>query len=586
MLRVSRRDVPVMVVVTVVLLIPAIFLSDFHRYVATSGVIIAIAILGLGVVTGRAGMISLAQMSFMAVGAWVVMYLQVNAPGIPFLLKLAIGTLAAVPVGVLLSLPALHLRGISLGVVTLAFAAAFSVFLRVQGFPGVASGNYVKRPDFLASDGAYYWFCALVFIVFLAGVTLLGRTSIGASWSAIRESERATAALGRRVAMAKMSAFAVSALCAGAAGSLLAGQLGTSDPATYSPLKSISLFALAIMVGARYGEGALIGGALFAFMPLILTAIGLPGDVGDFLFGVGAIIGLRRGMGISEDIREGIHRRRRKTEIARATTAASLPDDARSPRPLGPTLRGTLTSSSGLPSLEIVGLTQSYGAVRALDNVSLTVPSASVAALIGPNGAGKSTLIDCVTGFIQSYTGSVTIDGRAIDGLPASERARSGVRRTFQQGRTISDLTVEKYIRLGLSRAQRAELTEREFQDLLEFFDCPPMTTRISDIDVGTRRLLEVAAAVAARPNLVLLDEPAAGLGGTASVRLAHKIAEIPMRFGSAVLLVEHDIELVALAASHLIVIDFGQVIATGDPEAVLSDPIVVDAYLGQEVAS
>jgi branched-chain amino acid transport system permease protein len=190
-----------------------------------------------------------------------------------------------------------------------------------------------------------------------------------------------------------------------------------------------------------------------------------------------------------------------------------------------------------------------------------------------------------VTGFIRSYQGSIEVNGQAVDRMAAHRRAHAGVRRSFQQGRTIPDLTVEQYLRLGLTATQNRALGAAELDDLLSFFGCPGPRTRVADIDVGTRRLLEVAETVAAKPAIVLLDEPAAGLAGADSVSLAQRIADIPARYGPAVLLVEHDIELVSAAATHAVVLDFGKVIASGPPLQVLADRNVIGAYLGEEVA-
>jgi branched-chain amino acid transport system permease protein len=160
------------------------------------------------------------------------------------------------------------------------------------------------------------------------------------------------------------------------------------------------------------------------------------------------------------------------------------------------------------------------------------------------------------------------------------------VRRSFQQDRTIPDLTVRQYLRLSLAhKGRKARMSEAEMKELLDFFDCPSPGRRLASVDVGARRLVEAAAAVAARPQVVLLDEPAAGLPGEESARLGQTIAQVPARFGTSVLLIEHDMDMVARAATDAVVLDFGRVIAAGAPEDVLSDKAVIEAYLGDEVA-
>jgi branched-chain amino acid transport system permease protein len=556
-------------------------LSSTNLYDATGGIIVAMIILSLGVVTGRAGMLSLCQMAFAAVGAWVFLWFQVHHPSIPFVVDLVLAGLVTVPVGLLISLPALRLRGVNLAVITLAFAAALNVIITVNDFPGISQGVFVAKPGFIETDRSYFWFCAAIFCAAAGLIALLARTRVGASWLAVRQSERAAAALGRSVTRTKMSAFGLSAFIAGIAGGLFVGQLGAITIEAFAPLFSLTFFALAVMVGARYPEGALLGGALSAFIPTLLDKIHVPQDMGDLLFAVGAIVGLIGGAGAAEAIRAVL---RKQVVRPAANTDVALDDEVPPP---AIELENDLPPEHGdaVPALEVSGLTVRFGQVTALDDVSLTVPAGAVVALIGPNGAGKSTLIDSVTGFIQSYEGSVRLAGESLNGLAPHRRARRGLRRSFQQDRTILDLSINQYIRLSLSRAQSSALSRDELVEILRFFGCPQPELRVGEVDVGTRRLLEVVAAVAARPKVVLLDEPAAGLAHAESQVLAQRIRKIPERFGPAVLVVEHDMELVQAACSHIMVLDFGRLIASGAPADVLGDRTVVRAYLGQELA-
>lgn len=584
-------------VLVVMLLVAPSVLSGNNLSVATTGESTALALLGLGIVTGRAGMMSLVQFGFMAIGAYVFIWLQLHAPGLSFPLAIVLGALATLPFGIIVGLPALRLRGVLLGVVTLALATALGVYLDVKQFPGLNSGFTITAPSWLTSEADYFRFCGVVFLVVVVGTSLAARTRIGHMWSSIRYSERATAGLGRSVLVSKLSAFGLSAFLGGLAGALLVGQFGIVSSQSFEPINSLTLFALAIMVGARYPEGALIGGMLYAFMPIILGDLSLSQNYGNLLFAVGAIIGLRGGLGMAEEIREQLRRlQRRGVGTAIGRVAGGLPGTGRlrdrrraataAPIPLreAPSRNGASPAADGTAALEIKGLTHKYGAVTALNDVNLTVPPSTVVALIGPNGAGKSTLIDCVSGFTQATAGQILVGGRDMSGLSAQRRANAGVRRTFQQGRTIPELTVEQYVRLGLSRAQNVAMDDRQLGDLLAFLDCPAARTLIKEVDVGTRRLIEVAAALAARPNVVMLDEPSAGLGSNESLALAARIAAMPQVYGSSVLLVEHDMEMVNAAASHVVVIDFGNVIASGPPAEVMSDSNVVHAYLGEEV--
>ena len=228
-------------------------------------------------------------------------------------------------------------------------------------------------------------------------------------------------------------------------------------------------------------------------------------------------------------------------------------------------------------ALEIQGLTVRYGRVMALSDVSLKLAPGVVAGLIGPNGAGKSTLIDAVSGFVPSYTGRITVAGQALEHLSPNARARHGVARTFQTCRTMPELTVGAY----MSVFARHHVDQNLRDELIDYFELPPANQLIEFVDVGTRRVVELAGALVARPKVLLLDEPAAGLGDLQSISLGNKIRALPMRFDCSVLLIEHDVELVRSAVDELTVLDFGVVVGNGRPGEVLKLQAVADAYLG-----
>ncbi|RXT54224.1 branched-chain amino acid ABC transporter ATP-binding protein/permease [Bradyrhizobium betae] len=539
-------------------------LPGYWTYLATSVLISAVALQSIGLVAGRTGMIALCQMSFAGVGAWTVGYLNVGgAPGnLP--VWIFIGGLAAVPFGVAIGLPALRLRGINLAIVTLGFATAFDAILASITFPGQTKFIAVPRPEIFDSDGGYFIF-VLIFYVFLAvGLEFLIRTRLGAIWLAVRHSERAAAAHGISIPGAKLSAFAISAFIAGISGGLLAGYLGTLVADNFNMMQSLALFAVSTMTGAQFAEGALIGGILAVAFPEILRRLNLGQDIGNVLFAIGATQALSAGESMSETLR-------RKVRGWRKAAPAPLDAGARIAPPAAVPLRhGTALSTRGL--------TVRYGAVVALNHVDLAVPEGAVSGLIGPNGAGKSTLIDAVAGFLHSYSGSVELAGDAVDDQPAHVRARNGIRRTWQTTRIAPELTVGAYVRLA-----GGEMSDAEVQAILNWIECPHPDTLVASVDAGTRRLLDVAGVVAARPKVVLLDEPAAGQSYEETIKLGRHIAEIPKLFGCAVLLVEHDMDLVRAACSEITVLDFGRVIAAGAPAVVLEDPRVRKAYLGIE---
>ena len=544
--------------------------TSYNLFLLTSAIITALAARSVGIVTGAAGQLSLATMSFAAVGGWVVSLGSQEGWPVPFPLLVVIGGLAAVPVGLLLGIPALRVRGINLAVVTLGFAAAVDTYLVRRSFPGAGQGIGIDPGDALLDPVNYFFFAWGYFLVVSIGVALLLRSRIGLAWRAVRSSERAAAAMGVRVRTAKLTAFVVSAFLAGSSGALLGGLNGLLSSENFRPVLSLVVFAVAVMMGAQFIEGALIAGALTVFFPELLRQLDLPQNIGDLLFAVGAIDALRRGRGgLAEQIRTGVRARRAKGQRTTADLTGPVPGDIPPP-----------PADTGEPVLQVDDLVVRYGSVTALDGVSLTVHPHAVTALVGPNGAGKSTFVDVATGFAPRTAGSITMQGRDITRRSATDRARAGLRRTFQTDRTIPELTIAEYVRLAAHR----RLSTTEMDELRGHLGLPDGSVPIGSLDIGTRRLVEIAGALASRPAVLLLDEPAAGLAQSESLVLAERIREMPARFGVGVLLIEHDMEHVQLAAGTVTVLDFGKLVATGPTAQVLADPRVVAAYLGEEV--
>ncbi|MFJ4044614.1 ATP-binding cassette domain-containing protein [Microbacterium sp. NPDC089987] len=553
-------------------------LPGYFVFLAISAVVAAIAILGLGVVTGSAGMIALCQLTFAAVGAWIVSLLnKMQAPG-GFIVWLVVGAVAAALVGVLVGLPALRLRGVNLAVVTLGFAAAADVTLVQIQFPGSADGTAVERPELFSNDREFFFLSVIVLALCALGVFFLQRGRWGASWKAVAFSERGTAAAGQSVQVSKLTAFAVSAALAGIAGGLLAGQVQLPFASSFTPLQSLALYVLAIMSGAHLIDMAILGGILWVLVPELLKRWDVPQDWAFVVFGVLGVQALTSGTNLGQGIRNLLWRRAdRRTPTARLS---DLPADAADAAVITTTTTATVDEAAldGAPVLAVDGLTVQFGALKALDDVSLQVPAASIMGLIGPNGAGKSTFVDAISGFLPHHGGRVLLGDRDLAGLSPTRRARLGLRRTFQQDRVPPALTVGGYVRF----VARRRLAAADIDEVLDFFGCPPARARLSSVDVGTRRLVEVAANVISRPRLLILDEPAAGLSHDEHLALAARLRELPTRFGIALIIIEHDLDLVRSVCPTLTVLDFGRVLASGPQAEVLANPDVVKAYMGE----
>jgi len=244
-------------------------------------------------------------------------------------------------------------------------------------------------------------------------------------------------------------------------------------------------------------------------------------------------------------------------------------------------------------TLEVQGVTVRYGGVVAVDDVSFSVTPGTVLGLIGPNGAGKTSVIDAVTGFTRA-SGSVRLEGKDLMGLPPAKRARAGVSRSFQSLELFEDSTVFDNLRAASDPRDKLSfvrdlvypasppLPSSVVAAIREFGLEGDLDRKVQDLPYAQRRLLAIARAIASQPSVLLLDEPAAGLGDVETAELAHLVRRLADDWGFAVLLIEHDMNFVMSVCDRLVVLDFGSQIAEGTPEEVRNDPIVVAAYLGE----
>lgn len=544
-------------------------LPNYYVFLGASAIVASITLLGLGVVTGSAGMISLCQMSFATIGAWVVTWLNViDAPGDPVVWMICGGAAAGL-LGMVVGLPALRLRGVNLAVVTLGFAAAVHLTLIQLQFPGTTQGVRVLRPAYISTDREFFVFAAITLAVCALGVYGLKATRVGAGWRVTAFSERGAASAGASVSMTKLGAFAISATLAGVSGGLVTMQVGFASPATFSVVMSLALYVLAVVIGSHLIDMAILGGVMWVAIPEILKQFGVPQDWAFVVFGLLGIQAITSRSNLGEGLRAAVRARRARDAVT--TDIADVESTG---------LQNAAPVAEDAPVvLSARGLTVRFGAVSALDGVDLAVREGEIVGLIGPNGAGKSTLTDVLTGFLPRHDGDVMLDGASLGGASPTTRARLGLRRTFQQDRVPPGLTIEAYARF----VARRRIPRGEIAELLEFFGCPDQRTSLAQVDVGTRRLVEVAAQLAARPRVLILDEPAAGLSHDAHVALGERLVQVPARFGTSIILIEHDLDLVRRVCARIVVLDFGRVVADGEQDVVLSNPRVRAAYMGDK---
>lgn len=572
--------IAVVIGLVAVLVIPAT-VNRYWLFLLTSGFIACIVMQSIGILTGRLGALALCQITFVGVGAWVAQWASfVDVPG-GFPVWVLLGGLGAVPAGLLVGAAALRLRGPMLAVVTFAFATASTVVWSAQQFPGQLEGHVMPRPDWLPDDRAFYVFVVLVVAALFVLLQVIDRSRLGAAWMEIKYSERAATAHGVTVSMAKLAAFAISAAIAGIAGALTVAQQGAVTNQNFTASASLFVFALAVMLGVRHAEAAFTAGIFYVLFPVLLELVGIPQDIAGVVFAVLAFFALKAGggtMGQHDIIRaqfraKRIRRRRERGEHDQVVTA-----------PVGVALDAGEPADPAVPVLdrpvvlEADSLTVRFGSVVAIDDVGFRLHRGEILGLIGPNGAGKSTMINALTGFVP-VTGTVRVAAGILDRVPAQRRARRyGIRRSFQSLQVAPDLTVGAYLRLVAGR----RLSDEQVDAALAWFELPSADRHIDGVDLGSRRILEVAGLAVSGADVILLDEPAAGQGAEESARLGAAIAQIPRRTGSAVLLVEHDMSLVRGTCDRLVVMAEGRVLAEGRPDEVLARPEVIEVYLGQ----
>jgi branched-chain amino acid transport system permease protein len=559
-------------------------LAQAGTYVAIYG----IPAIGLSLLLGNVNQISIGQAGFFALGAYAVAYLC-GTRGWPFWPAALAGTATAALTGLGVGFIALRFRGHYLAMATMAFGLITIGLIHespaLGGASGIQSVPYAQLGKIVLSGTKAYWFAWCVAIVAAAATLNLLRGRTGRAFEAIRNDELAAEVIGVPTRRYKILAFTYAGALGGIGGSIYAAFLGLVVPEALGVSLSIGFLLMVVLGGTGSISGALVGAALIGFFDILGRQYD---NLREVAYGVLVvlIVAVAPG-GIVGVVRRVLPSRTQRNVLAEP-----------SPPPQRTALRPPLAPSDRAAPVEVRALSKRFGGLVAVDAVSFTLQRGTLTALIGPNGAGKTSLFNALSGVGGVSGGAVLIGGVDATNWQPHRVAALGVGRSFQNARLFADMTVLENVAVGAFRVERssfaadllglraARTAQRKLVDraratladlgLEHLADVPAR-----DLAFGERRRVELARAVAADPWLLLVDEPAAGLNHHEREILLGDLRRLRDR-GVTMLLIEHDMRLVMTISDRVMVLEFGRIIADGTPEAVRSEPAVIEAYLGK----
>ena len=646
-----RRTIALWLFVAALLLFPMVWDNDADIDSLANAMSYAALALGLNIVVGFAGLLDIGYAAFFAIGAYfygiltsfqvmplwsgfwepfallgLVEKLNQGGPDLvhftlSFWLALPLAALVAAFFGVLFGAPTLRLKGDYLAIVTLGFGEIVPIVARntpyltngAAGLNGVATPNLFGYAFGVQSTPFYYLGLALA--VFLVFVSLrLKRSRIGRAWMAIREDEVAAEAMGIDRTKLKLLAFGVGAAFAGMTGTFYVAKLQTATPEMFTFPVSVMVLVMIVLGGMGSVAGAVVGALLLQLlqswflqdMTQWVHALGRATGVG-FLETVDLVQSIELIFGIILVVMM-LYRREGLVPAQRAVTALSLAEQTALPSrggiggALAPLRRRAV--EPGRPLLEVRNLAKSFGGIRAVRDLSLTVEAGSIVAVIGPNGSGKTTFFNLITGLLRPSAGSVTLAGEDVTGIGPHRIVERGIARTFQNLRLFANMTVLENALVGTHArtstgavgaivrapgvAREEEAARARVVEVLGIFGnrlLPRLAHLARTLSYANRRRLEIARALASEPTLLLLDEPTAGMYPTETLELADQIRSLRER-GLTILLIEHKLGVVNEIADRVVVLDHGEKIAEGTPAEIQRNEEVLRAYLGRAAAA
>ncbi|QWG17926.1 branched-chain amino acid ABC transporter ATP-binding protein/permease [Bradyrhizobium sediminis] len=586
----TQRLVPVLVFALVMAAIPFIpGMPPFWIVLLNNIGLAALVAMGLVLLTGVGGLTSFGQAAFCGFGAYTTAVLT-TAYGVSPWLTLPLSLLVSGIAAVLLGLVTVRLSGHYLPLGTIAWGIGlFYLFSKLEflgrndgitGIPPLSIGS-LKMLD---AGTIYFAIWVAVLISALLTMNLLDSRT-GRAIRALRRGHIAAEAFGVQTPRAKLLVFIYAAVLAGLSGWLYAHFQRAANPTPFGAQAGIEYLFIAVVGGAGYVWGAVLGAGIVVILKEILQSY-LPylfhgeGQLETIVFGILLVLLLQlapTGVWPWLMARLPFTPGRKRPDTSLVLPARSRP--ATSP--------GVL--------LQIDHARKQFGGVIAVNDVSFDVQAREIVALIGPNGAGKSTTFNLITGVLTSTGGSISVLGRNINNAPPQEVVKLGIARTFQHVKLVPDMTVLENVAIGahlrghsgalssmfrLDRADEAKLLAEAARQIERVGLSDQIDQLAGSLSLGQQRIVEIARALCVDPMLLLLDEPAAGLRHMEKQRLAGLLRQL-RDGGMSVLLVEHDMGFVMDLADRIVVLDFGTKIAEGTPDAIKTNPDVIKAYLG-----